>query len=284
MTIHKSLSVVAGALMLLASLGTAGVAGAATSVQIKGSDTMVHLASAWAEKFMQENSGIEVSVTGGGSGTGIAALINGTTDIATSSRLIQPSEINAAKSRGFTPHEISAGKDGIAVIVNPSNPIKSLSMDQIKKIFTGEVNNWKAFGGPNQKIVVYTRDSSSGTFQFFQEHVLNKNDYSVRARRLPSNSAIVQSVADSAGSIGYVGLGYLADAQGKAQALTVKKNDSSPAVAPSIATVSDGTYPISRDLLLYTKGEPTGAVKTFVDFMLGSEGQQIVEEMGFVKK
>lgn len=256
---------------------------AAETLQIKGSDTMVHLASAWAEKFMQSNPGIEVSVTGGGSGTGISALLNGTTDICNASRPMKDSEINSAKSRGFTPVEQVVGLDGIAVIVNPSNPVKVLTLPQLKQIFSGEAGNWKRFGGPDQKIVVFTRDSSSGTFAFFQEHVLNKGDYSVKARRLASNSAIVQSVSEDAGAIGYVGLGYVAEAQGKVKALAVKKTEDSQAVLPSMATVKDQSYPISRGLLMYTKGDPAGNAQKYLQFVMSPEGQAIVEEMGFVR-
>jgi phosphate transport system substrate-binding protein len=278
----KAIAFIAGA--VLAASIAAGPVLAADAIQVKGSDTIVHLSSAWAEKFMQKNPGIEVSVTGGGSGTGLAALINGTADIANASRPITAGEISAAQGKGFEPVENVVGRDGIAVIVNPNSPIKVLTMDQVKKIFTGEATNWKAFGGPDAKIVVYTRDSSSGTFAFFQEHVLAKKDYSVRARRLASNSAIVQSVSEDANSIGYVGLGYVSEAQGKVRPLLIKKNETAEAVGPSLTTVKDGTYPVSRNLFMYTKGKPAGAVKTFLDFAQGAEGQAIVEEMGFVKK
>jgi phosphate transport system substrate-binding protein len=157
-------------------------------------------------------------------------------------------------------------------------------MDQVKQIYTGEVNNWKVFGGPDAKIGVISRDSSSGTFQFFQEHVLRKLDYSVKARRLPSNSAILQTVSEDVNAIGYVGLGYLAEAQGKVRPLTIAKNATGKPVMPSNATVKDGTYPISRPLFMYTRNEPTGNVKIFMDFIESPEGQKIVEDMGFVKK
>ncbi len=280
----QKLFAVASAALLVASLVGSTLAGDKKMIQIKGSDTMVHLASAWAEKFMKLNPSIEVSVTGGGSGTGISALLNGTCDIANSSRTIKPQEISSAKKKGFDAIEHIVGLDGIAVIVNPSNPVKTLSMEQLKKIFTGEVSNWKAFGGPDAKITVFTRDSSSGTFQFFQEHVLLKNDYSVKARRLASNAALVQSVGEDLQGIGYVGLGYLTEAQGKVKALGVSKDAKSAPVMPSVVTVRDNSYPISRGLQMYSRNQPTGDVKTFMDFIYGAEGQKIVEEMGFVKK
>lgn len=272
------------AAILVGSLTGAAMAEDKNMVQIKGSDTMVHLASAWAEKFMKINSNIEISVTGGGSGTGMAALLNGTCEIANSSRTIKDSEKSQAKNKGFEAVEHIVGLDGIAVIVNPANPIKHLTMEQLKKIFSGETSNWKAFGGPDAKISVFTRDSSSGTFQFFQEHVLAKGDYSVKARRLASNSAIVQSVGEDTNGIGYVGLGYLTEAQGKVKAVGVSKNDKAAVVMPSVSTVKDGSYPISRGLQMYTRNQPTGNVKVFMDFVFSAEGQKIVEEMGFVKK
>lgn len=270
--------------VLVLTGGTHVASAQKATVQVKGSDTMVHLASALAEQFMKGTSEIEVSVTGGGSGTGISALLNGTTDIANASRIMSASEKNRAKSKGFEAYENIVGQDGIAVIVNPSNPIKSLSMDQVKQIYTGEVNNWKVFGGPNAKIGVLSRDSSSGTFVFFQEHVLRKMDYSVKTRRLPSTAAIIQSVSEDQNAIGYVGLGYLAEAQGKVRALGISKDAKSSPVMPTNATVQDNSYPISRPLYMYTRNRPEGNIKVFMDFILSPAGQKIVEEMGFVKK
>lgn len=274
----------AGAVILTASLALTGMAEERNMLQVKGSDTMVHLASAWAEAFMKAQPGAEISVTGGGSGTGISALLNGTADVANASRPMTDSEKNSAKRRGFEAVEHIVGLDGIAIIVNPSSPLKTLTMEQLKKVYSGEVSNWKAVGGPDAKISLFSRDSSSGTFQFFQEHVLRKGDYSVKARRLASTSAVVQSVAEDTNGIGYVGLGYLNEGQGKIKALGMRKNDKSEPVMPSVATVKDGSYPISRPLQMYTRNQPEGQVKTFMDFVKGPEGQKIVEEQGFVKK
>lgn len=268
--------------VLAASIALAGTVAAKKVLQVKGSDTLVHVSSGWAENFMKANPDIEVSVTGGGSGTGIAALINGTADLANASRPIKDKEIKLAKENGVNPMEWVVGMDGIGVIVNPKNPINELTMDQIKNIFTGKAENWKTVGGPNKGIVLYTRDSSSGTFAFFQEHVLGKDDYSVKARRMPSNSAIVQSVADDKYAIGYVGLGYVTEAGDRVKALLVKADDKSKGVEPTVATVKDGTYPISRALLVYSNGQPKGDVKEFVDFMLSEAGQKVVLDMGFV--
>ncbi len=271
------------AVAIAACLGLAGQGLAGQAVQVKGSDTMVHLSSAWAEKFMQANPGMEVAVTGGGSGTGIAAVLNGTCDLANSSRDIKESERAAIRKKGFEPKEYTVALDGIAVIVNPSNPLNTLSMNQIKQIYTGQAGKWKQVGGGDGKIVVYTRDSSSGTYAFFQEHVLGKKDYCVRARRLAATSAIVQAVSEDLNAIGYVGLGYVKEAGSKVKVLAVKAKDSdSQGVLPSEETVKDKSYPIARGLFVLAKGEPQGAAKAYVDFMLGSQGQAIVREMGFV--
>jgi len=247
-----------------------------TFIQIKGSDTMVHLASTWAEEFMKANQGMELAVTGGGSGTGIAALINGTTDICAASRSIKPEEIEEAKSKNVEPKEFVVASDGIALVVNPDNPIDELSTEQLREIFTGEVTNWSEVGGPDAEILVLSRESSSGTYVFFQEHVLDKQDYAAHARLMPATSGIIQSAGEDRWAIGYVGLGYVADAGAKVKALRVD------GVEPSEATVLDGSYPIARPLHLYTNGEPRGSVKEFVDFCLSEQGQKIVKEQGYV--
>ncbi|MBN2021867.1 MAG: phosphate ABC transporter substrate-binding protein [Pirellulales bacterium] len=256
--------------------------GGPTQVTIKGSDTMVHLASTWAEAFMKEHPDINVSVTGGGSGTGIAALINGTTDLCAASREMKPEELQMAKEKDREAKEFVVGRDGIAVVVNPANPIKELTVEQIRKIYTGAYEKWSQVGGPDEKIIVLSRESSSGTYVFFQEHVLNKKDYRADARLMPATSAIIQSVASEKSDIGYVGLGYATEAGNKIKTLGVKKDDASPVVMPSEATVVSGEYAIARPLYLYTPGEPTGAAKQFIDFCLGPKGQEIVRETGYV--
>jgi len=251
-------------------------------VEIKGSDTMVHLVSAWAEEFMKENPGKEISVTGGGSGTGIAALLNETTDICAASRELKEKEEKLAQEKGISPIRTEVAKDGIAVIVNQKNPVNALTLEQLQKIFTGASTNWKQFGGPDQEIVILSRESNSGTYVFFQERVLNKKDYAPSAKLMPATSSIVQSVSSSEGAIGYAGLGYALEAEGKVKILLVKKDSSSPEVSPSLKTVQDGTYPISRPLQLYTKGDPPGTVKEFIDFSLSPAGQKIVKETGYI--
>lgn len=249
---------------------------------IKGSDTMVQLASSWAEAFMKKYPGSDVSVTGGGSGTGIAALINGTTDICSASREMKDKEFAQAKEKGLTPVKHTVASDGIAVIVNPANPISEMTMEQIAKIYTGAYTNWKELGGPDEPIVVLSRESSSGTYVFFQEHVLKMKDYTPNARLMPATSAIVQSVSADTWAIGYVGLGYAVEAKGKVKMLAVKADENAPAVIPSEQTVLSGEYSIARGLYLYTKGTPEGQIKNFIDFCLSPEGQKIAVETGYV--
>ncbi len=256
------------------------VAGDSNYIIIKGSDTMVHLVSTWAEDYMKTNPKAEISVTGGGSGTGIAALLNGTTDICAASRSIKDKELKLAAAKNIKPREIVVARDGIAVVVNPVNPINSLSIEQIGKIYTGAYTNWKQVGGPDHEIIVLSRESSSGTFVFFQEHVLKMNDYTPKARLMPATSAIINATVEDKWSIGYVGLGYATDAGDKVKPLAV--SDGGKAIVPSEATVKSGEYSISRPLYLYTNGEPTGRVKIFIDYCLGSAGQKIVRETGYI--
>jgi len=251
-------------------------------ITIKGSDTMVHLASAWAESFMTSHPDTDISVTGGGSGTGIAALLNGTTDICIASRTIKEKEVKLAKEKGLTPNEIATSRDGIAVVVNPENPINEMTLEQIAKIYTGVYTNWSEVGGPDQEIVILSRESSSGTYVFFQGHVMKKKDYSPNAMLMPSTSAIIQSVSQDTWAIGYVGLGYGAQAADKVKMLAVKEDSDSPAVIPSVATVQDASYGIARALHFYTNGTPTGVTKEFIDFVLSDAGQEIVLEAGYV--
>ena len=251
-------------------------------ITIKGSDTMVHLASAWAEAYMKSHPNADLSVTGGGSGTGIAALLNGTTDICIASRGIKAKEEKLAVEKGLSPNEIVTSRDGIAVVVNPENPISELTLEQIGKIYTGAYTNWKELGGPDQEIVILSRESSSGTYVFFQEHVMKKKDYSPNAMLMPSTSAIIQSVVQDKWAIGYVGLGYGVQAAEQVKMLAVKTDEAAPAVTPSVATVQDATYGIARPLFFYTNGAAQGEIKNFVDFVLSPAGQAIVLETGYV--
>jgi len=255
-----------------------------TYITIKGSDTMVHLVSAWAEEFMKINPKLEVSVTGGGSGTGIAALLNNMTDICAASRKIKAKEKELAEKKGISPNEIVVASDGIALVLNANNPITALSMKQLKSIYTGVYDNWSQVGGPNKKIVLTSRDSSSGTYVFFQEHVLEKEDYTPNAMLMPATSSIIQTVSANTWAIGYVGLGYALKAGATIKTLKVKTEKKSSGVKPSVKTVKSGEYPISRPLHLYINGKAKGTVKKFVDFALSPQGQKIVSETGYISQ
>ena len=228
------------------------------AVIIKGSDTMVQLSAHWAEEFMKKNPESSVAVTGGGSGIGIAALLNGTTGICNSSRDIKPEEKQKAVDNGVTPVETNVALDGIAIVVSKSNPLTEISLEQLKQIYTGQTSEWEALGGPKGKIIVLSRETSSGTYVFFQEHVLEKKDYASGVRMMPATSAIVEAVASDKAAIGYVGLGYAAGAKDRVKVLKVKKDEKSPAVEATEDTVRSGQYPIARPLHCYTNGKPSG--------------------------
>jgi phosphate transport system substrate-binding protein len=284
---HKGLTMIAGivALFALMSISPAfmdAANAAAKYVTIKGSDTMVHLVSTWAEDFMDNHKDADISVTGGGSGTGIAAMLNGTTDICAASRQMKKQEVTMAEQKKITPVRYVVARDGIAVVVNPKNPVGTLTIEQLGKIFTGAYTNWTQVGGPDKPIIVLSRESSSGTYVFFQEHVLGKKDYTTDARLMPATSAIIQATAQDAWAIGYVGLGYAIDAGDKVKILAVKADDKAAAVVPSETTVISGEYSIARPLQLYTNGEATGTIKEFIDFCLSPAGQKIVRETGYV--
>ncbi len=273
--------IMAAALVLVGCAKKSSSASAAYLV-IKGSDTMVHLASNWAESYMNEHSDVNIAVTGGGSGTGIAALINGTTDICIASRSIKEKEVTLAKGNGIEAVEYVVARDGIAVVVNPENPVNKLTIDQIGRIYRGSYTNWNVVSAVDEPIVVLSRESSSGTYVFFQEWVLNKQDYSKDAMLMPSTSAIIQTVSQDKWSIGYVGLGYALEAADKVKILAVIDKAGADPVEPSVSAVKDGSYPIARPLYFYTKGEPQGVVKDFIDFCLSPSGQKIVLETGYV--
>ncbi len=260
-----------------------GQSGEQKMISVKGSDTMVHLTSSWAEQYMSQNPGTQVSVTGGGSGTGIAGLLNGTTDICASSREIQAKEKALAVQNKIDIVEHAVARDGLAIIVNPANPVPALTLEQLRLIFTGEYANWQQLGGPDLPIIVLSRESSSGTFVFFQEFVLQKADYSPRARLLAGTSALVQSVAADKGAIAYVGLAFALEAKNSVKIVPVKSAEDAPAVLPSDETVRAGSYPVARPLYLYTNGNGSAEVQAFIDFSLSAAGQQIVQETGYVK-
>ncbi len=244
------------------------------SFNVEGSDTMVNLANSWAEQFMTENPNVNIAVKGGGSGNGIAALINGTADFANASREMKAEETQQATDKGINPVETAVAQDGIAVIVNPANGVTGLTMEQLGRIYRGEITNWKDVGGADQEIVLLSRDSSSGTYEYFKEAVVGKDkNYAKSAKLLPSTQAIVDETTGNEAAIGYIGVGY------ETPDVKVLEIDG---VAASVATVLDNTYPISRKLYIYSNGDPTGAGKTYVEWILGPAGQKVVEDEGFV--
>jgi phosphate transport system substrate-binding protein len=255
------------------------------SIQIKGSDTMVNLVQAWTEHFMEKNPSTFIAVTGGGSGTGFASLINGSTDIAMASREIKTQEKETALAKGLQPKEFKTALDGLAVVVNPKNPVTKLTMNQLADIFTGKIKNWKEVGGSDMKIVILSREVNSGTHVYFKEHVLRhgdsaaKDEFAPNALLMPSSQAIADEINHNPAAIGYYGMGYIGKDH---KALSIAKNEKSEYIYPTIDNVLSGTYPISRPLYLYTPNEPKGHVKEFIDYTLSNEGQAVVTEIDFV--
>ena len=262
-------SMVFAAAMMLA----AGTVCAAEKVVVEGSTTVLPIAQKTAEVFMDMHSDIDVSVRGGGSGVGIASLLDGSCDIADSSRAMKDTEYDKAAAKKKDPKAFVVAMDGIAVVVNNSNGITGLEKKQVKDIYTGAVSDWSAVGGQAGKIVVVSRDTSSGTFEAFGELVLKGAKVRPDALMQASNQAIASIVAKTPGAIGYVGLGYITDS------VKVLKIDG---IVPGKDTVLSGKYPVSRPLFMYTNGNPKGAVKGFIEFVTGPEGQKIVDEEGFV--
>lgn len=255
---------------------------------IEGSNTMLPLAQKWAAAF-KTSGGVDVSVQGAGSGQGITALINGTCQIADASRPAKDEEKAKAKTAGFEMYETAVARDGITIIVNPSNPIKELTLEQLAKIYAGQIKNWKEVGGPDLPITASGRDTTSGTYSFFLEDVIEKKlgkgtKYRADMSSTPSNPKIGEDVAAQKGGIGYIGIAYAGEftKAGKVKEVPVSFETGKPAVLPSEATVLDGTYPISRALFCYTRGTPEGDVKKYLDFVTGTEGQAIVKAEGYV--
>jgi phosphate transport system substrate-binding protein len=275
---HMKLRGLVATLVGISSLWLSATTAQAGTVTIKGSDTMVILGQRWAEEYMKKNPGTTLQVTGGGSGTGISALINGTTDICASSRAMKPPEKEKLRDRYNTSGvEIPVARDGLAVYVSASNAIAEISIPDLKGIFTGKITNWKQIGGPDNNIIVYSRENSSGTYVFFKEHVLGGADFTPRAQTMPGTAAVVNAVSKEKFGIGYGGAAY---AKG-IKILKVKKDATSPAINPEKATVLDGTYPMARPLFFYLRNKATGEIKSFIDWVLTPEGQAIVEKVGY---
>jgi phosphate transport system substrate-binding protein len=255
------------------------------AIENKGSDTIVNLALAWAETYQAEHPEIRISVTGGGSGTGIAALINGTVDLANASRQIKEEERQEAEANGVEPVESVIARDAIAIVVNPRNPVDELTIAQISDIYSGRINNWAEVGGEDRPIVRLSRETNSGTHVYFLEEVLRRGDsddqtlFSPTTLLLPSSEGISTEIRQNPNAIGYDGLGYVTPDM---KVVAVAPGPGGPFVLPSADTVNAGTYPIARDLYIYTDGEPTGEVAAYLEWIVGPEGQAIVAELGFV--
>jgi len=255
-------------------------------IQIKGSDTMVNIVQILAEKYMTLNPGAAIAVLGGGSGTGISALINRTCDIANHSREWKQKEIDLAWEKGIKPRFFIIAVDGLSIIVNEKNPIEKLTMEELGAIYRGEIKNWKAFGGPDKTISLYGRQSNSGTYVFIQEHVLGNKNYSPEMKEMNGNAQIIEGILQDEDGIGYVGVGYLFDRDGKIRkgikVLNIAKDHNSPAFSPlDKEAVDRGDYPVARPLYQATNGKPSRDVADFIAFEIGPEGQKIVEREGF---
>jgi len=262
--------------------------GGGSSIRIIGSNTVTPLSAVWAEEFMETHPEVSIAVSGPGSGVGIAALINGTTDICQASRKIKQSEIDQAEANGVEPYEIQVATDALSVVVHPSNPVSELTIAQLSAIYTGDITNWNEVGGNDVEIVAIARDTNSGTHVFFKEQVVQMKglptedeslEYGGDVLMLPSTEEGVNQVASNPNSIFYPGLGYVTE---EVKPLAIKQTADSIGVLPSVQTALDGTYPIARPLLFYTDGEPTGVTKDFIDYCLSSEGQEKVIEVGYV--
>ena len=275
---------------LVSLFGCASRAGsaAATTLEIAGSDTLVNLALKWAETYMNLHPEVRISVSGGGSGTGIASLTNGTIQIADASRQMTVEEIAEAKKNGVTPVEFTVAMDAIAVVINPENRILGLTLNQLSEIYKGSITSWKTVGGADRPIVLLSRESNSGTYMYFLERVVRMDQkdnaalFSPETLLMPSSQGISVEVKQNPNAIGYDGLGYVTSDQ---KMVAVAREPGTPYVLPSARTVQDGSYPIARPLYMYTAGQPTGLVKEYMDWILGNaagEGQTLVQNMGFV--
>lgn len=262
-------------------------------VSIKGSDTMVNLTQKWAETYMKRYNDLSIHVTGGGSGTGVAALLNGTATIANISRELKEREYLNAKERGIEPYQIKVALDGIAIIVNPENKIDTLLIEQLKDIFSGKIKNWAEVGGSDDKIVLYGRENSSGTYEYFKGVILENEeenfttDFATSTQVLQGTSSLGEAVALDKRGIGYGGVGYFVGRK-DLKILYIKSEQNSEAVTPAengnvnYEIIRNGKYPLARYLYCYTNGKPTGVLKNYIDFITSAEGQKIVEDMEYI--
>lgn len=248
------------------------------TITVKGSDTLVRLGQRWAEEYMKKNPGLIVQISGGGTGTGIAALLNGSTDICQASRDMQKKEYAMAEQKGLTPKRYPVALDGIAVFLHKDNPIKEFTLAQLKDIYTGKVTNWKEFGGPDKRIIVYSRENNSGTYGFFKEHVLMSRDFTPDAQTLPGTASVVNAVGKDLYGIGYGGIAW----ESNVKHALVKKDDASSAIEPTMTTITDGSYPISRELYWFFNGVPSGKTQAFLNWALSEEGQKVAESVDYI--
>ncbi len=265
--------------------GSVEASGNRRAIQNKGSDTLLNLALAWAEAHQQVDPSIAIAVTGGGTGTGIAALLNGTADIANASRPIKDEEIAAAEANGIHPVEIPIAIDAIAIVVHPSNPVSELTLPQLSDMYTGRITNWSQVGGVDAPVVLVSRESNSGTHVYFLEEVVrlgeieNSDIFAPQTLLMPSSVGITSEIRRNPNAIGYDGLGYVTEHE---KVIAVARDASSPYVLPSVETAADNSYALARFLFMYTAGEPTGSIASYLDWIRGPEGQAIVTELGFV--
>jgi len=255
-----------------------GILTAGTTITIKGSDTLVRLGQRWAEEYMKHDKNVVIQVSGGGSGTGIAALINGTTDICEASRDMKEKEHKLAARNGVEPYRISVALDGIAVFINDVNQVDSLTLEDLKAIYIGDVTNWKELGGPDARIILYGRENNSGTYAFFKEHVMDKMDFAPETQTLPGTAAVVNAVSKDKNGIGYGGIAWGSGVK----FVAVAKDSESEYIEPTVETVSNGIYPISRELYWFFNGKPTGDLKNLVNWALSEDGQKIAAGIDYV--
>ncbi len=263
--------------LLVAVLLPTSALAADKALTVKGSDTMVILVQRWAEEYMKKNPDSRLQVTGGGTGTGLAALINGTTEIAAASRPMKDAEKQKLRARFNTlGQEFAVAKDGVTFYVNAKNPVASLTVEQLRSIYLGDVGNWKELGGPDQPIVLYSRENSSGTYVFVKDELLKGQDYAPTAQTLPGTAAVVNAVAKELWGVGYGGAAYAAGIK----PLKMKLGEGTE-VSADLENVKSGKYPLSRNLFFYTRGRPSPEAKAFIDFCLSPEGQQVVSKVGY---
>ena len=268
--------------ILLLSIAITALAltpGGDVNIKIKGSDTVLPLSQKEAEMFMKKNPNSKIAVIGGGSGVGIAAFLDGTTDIAMASRKMKMNEKMKLQDAGKAYKEVTIAFDALSVIVNPANNVHQLTKEQLEGIFTGKITNWKEVGGADEKIVAYSRESSSGTFEFFKEHVMSNKNYGTTILMMPATGAIVQSVSQTKGAIGYIGFAYM---DSKVKALKVSYDKGKTYTEPTVANVKNKSYPVWRPLYYYYLTKDEASVKSLINFILSPEGQKIVNEVGYI--